>query len=223
MSRSDPGPQSRRRAERSDAVANHERILTAAEAYFAEHGIDAPLRGLAERSGVGAGTLYRHFPTHAALVRGLYDRFVARLDLVADRCAQATTGWDAVLTFIDGTAEVMMGAPVMAAVMHRQAENDPGYRPGRRWEEPLRRHVAAAIAEEQLRPDVRPTDVALVPYLLGSLASFPEPMRHAVFARQRGILIDGLRRSGAPRPGLDGAGLHVDELHAMVHDQATDL
>jgi AcrR family transcriptional regulator len=219
MTSSESGSQSRRRAERVDAVANRERILAAAETYFAQHGIDAPLRGVAERAAVGSGTLYRHFPTHADLVRGLYDRFVARLDVVADRCAQAPTGWEAVLTFIDGAAEVMMGAPVMSAVMRRQAENDPGYRPGRRWEEPLRQSVAAAIAEEQLRPDVRPTDVALVPYLLGSLASFPEPMRTMAFTRLRSVVVDGLRRTGAGRAPLGEVGLHVDELHAMVHDR----
>lgn len=219
MTRPDPAPQRRRRAERSDAVANRERILAAAESYFAEHGIDAPLRGVAERSGVGSGTLYRHFPSHADLVRGLYDRFAARLDVVAERCAQASTGWEAVLLFIDGTAEVMMGAPVMAAVMARQAENDPGYRPGRRWEEPLRQYVAAAIAEGQLRPDVRPTDVALVPPMLGSLASFPEPMRQMAYGRLRSLVVDGLRRSGAARPPMGADSLHVDEFHAMVHDQ----
>lgn len=222
MTRSDPAPQHRRRAERSDAVANRERILAAAESYFAEHGIDAPLRGVAERSGVGSGTLYRHFPSHADLVRGLYDRFAARLDVVAERCAQAPTGWEAVLTFIDGTAHVMMGTPVMAAVMSRQAQNDPGYRPGRRWEEPLRRYVAAAIAEEQLRADVRPTDVALVPQLLGSLASFPEPMRQMAYGRLRSVIVDGLRPPGAARPPMGEGGLDVDDFHAMMHDQRTE-
>jgi putative hydrolase of the HAD superfamily len=41
MTSSESGSQSRRRAERVDAVANRERILAAAETYFAQHGIDA--------------------------------------------------------------------------------------------------------------------------------------------------------------------------------------
>ena len=40
---------------------------------FGERGIDAPLDELATRAGVGAGTVYRHFPTRDALVRELYD------------------------------------------------------------------------------------------------------------------------------------------------------
>ena len=55
---------------RADARRNRERVLAAARAVFAEHGIDAPMATVARRAGVGVATLYRHFPTRDALVRG---------------------------------------------------------------------------------------------------------------------------------------------------------
>ena len=56
---------------RADAQRNHEQVLAAAQAAFAEHGKDASLRDVARRAGVGIGTLYRHFPTREALLGAL--------------------------------------------------------------------------------------------------------------------------------------------------------
>ncbi|MEV5976420.1 TetR/AcrR family transcriptional regulator [Streptomyces sp. NPDC052114] len=59
---------------RADARRNRERVLVAARAVFAERGIDAPMATVARRAGVGVATLYRHFPTRDALVRGAFTR-----------------------------------------------------------------------------------------------------------------------------------------------------
>jgi AcrR family transcriptional regulator len=53
---------------RADARRNRERILQAARAAFAEHGAQASLNKIAQQAQVGAGTLYRHFPTLADLL-----------------------------------------------------------------------------------------------------------------------------------------------------------
>ncbi len=51
---------------------SREALLTAAAAAFVEHGVQAPVRDIAERAGVGVGTVYRHFPTRADLVSAVY-------------------------------------------------------------------------------------------------------------------------------------------------------
>ena len=56
---------------RADAERNRRRILEAAEATFATEGISAPVDVVAERAGVGVGTLYRHFPTKEALFEAI--------------------------------------------------------------------------------------------------------------------------------------------------------
>jgi AcrR family transcriptional regulator len=59
------------RAMRSDAVRNRSRILEAAESVFAAEGVSVPIDRVAERAGVGVGTLYRHFPTKEALFEAI--------------------------------------------------------------------------------------------------------------------------------------------------------
>jgi AcrR family transcriptional regulator len=56
---------------RADAVKNRQRILEAAEATFASEGLATPVDTVAERAGVGVGTLYRHFPTKEALFEAI--------------------------------------------------------------------------------------------------------------------------------------------------------
>ncbi|MGW4117612.1 TetR/AcrR family transcriptional regulator [Nocardia sp. NPDC004711] len=52
---------------RADARRNRERVLAAAQEAFAAEGLSVPLDEIARRAGVGAGTVYRHFPTKEAL------------------------------------------------------------------------------------------------------------------------------------------------------------
>jgi AcrR family transcriptional regulator len=72
---------------RADALRNRGRILDAAEVVFASEGIEAPVDLIAEKAGVGVGTLYRHFPTKEKLCEAiLLDRLRA---LTQDARAQA--------------------------------------------------------------------------------------------------------------------------------------
>ncbi|WP_245745944.1 TetR/AcrR family transcriptional regulator [Nocardia altamirensis] len=66
------GAPSTGRPMRADARRNYERIVETAREAFAEHGPDAPLDDIARRAGVGAGTLYRHFPNREALIEAVY-------------------------------------------------------------------------------------------------------------------------------------------------------
>ena len=62
-----PGP----RRLRADARRNRQRVLDAATAAFATEGVAVPVDEIARRAGVGAGTVYRHFPTKEALVEAI--------------------------------------------------------------------------------------------------------------------------------------------------------
>lgn len=57
-------------------------LLDAAAAVFVQSGVDAPVRAIAERAGVGVGTIYRHFPTRPELVVAVYRHQV-------EACAEA--------------------------------------------------------------------------------------------------------------------------------------
>jgi len=57
---------------RADARRNEQTLLAAAAAVFVTSGVDAPVRDIAARAGVGVGTIYRHFPTRADLIIAVY-------------------------------------------------------------------------------------------------------------------------------------------------------
>jgi AcrR family transcriptional regulator len=64
------GPASPRK--RADARRNEQTLLDAAAAVFVSSGVDAPVRDIAAKAGVGMGTIYRHFPTRADLIIAVY-------------------------------------------------------------------------------------------------------------------------------------------------------
>src|ERR1700752_5151812 len=67
------------RKPRADAQRNRERILEVAKEAFTRSGANASLDEIARQSGVGAGTLYRHFPTRDALLEAVYRTEVEKL------------------------------------------------------------------------------------------------------------------------------------------------
>ena len=56
---------------RSDALANKARVIAAATQVFAEKGVAAEMKEIAERAGVGIGTIYRNFPTKDDLLHAI--------------------------------------------------------------------------------------------------------------------------------------------------------
>jgi AcrR family transcriptional regulator len=72
------GPAQGRPAQRTDAVANREKILVAARAALAISG-DASMQSVAKAAGIGQGTLYRNFPTRESLIMAVHRNDVADL------------------------------------------------------------------------------------------------------------------------------------------------
>jgi AcrR family transcriptional regulator len=68
---------------RADAQRNRDRIVEVAREVFREQGYDASLDLVAKRAGVGAGTLYRHFPTRENLLDAIMQSWVDRVDEAA--------------------------------------------------------------------------------------------------------------------------------------------
>ena len=79
---SDEGAGHAARSKRADARRNEETLLDAAAAIFVTSGVEAPVRDIAARAGVGTATIYRHFPTRADLIIAVYRHQV-------EACAEA--------------------------------------------------------------------------------------------------------------------------------------
>jgi AcrR family transcriptional regulator len=83
-----------KRPQRADARANHDKLVAAARALFTEKGTSAPLEEVADRAGVGIGTLYRHFPTRQALLEAAYIDEVEAMARAASELEELPP-WDA--------------------------------------------------------------------------------------------------------------------------------
>ena len=86
---------------RADARRNYEALLTAARDLFLDQGPDAPLDEVAKRAGVGAGTLYRHFPTRDDLVAAVYVTDIESLCDAAEKLAADERPGEALADYMD--------------------------------------------------------------------------------------------------------------------------
>lgn len=112
--------QSAPRRPRADAVRNRERILDAAKHAFTRDGPNASLDEIAKQAGVGAGTLYRHFPTRDALIEAVYRSEVEKLAAAERNFAAAKPPIEALrawmLLLIDYIAAKHIIAPALNTV-----------------------------------------------------------------------------------------------------------
>jgi AcrR family transcriptional regulator len=90
---------------RTDAVKNRQRILDAAEAVFATEGVTAPIDVVAERAGLGVGTLYRHFPNKEALFEAIVMDRITQLVAMAREFELAGDPGPALFSFLRNFAE----------------------------------------------------------------------------------------------------------------------
>src|SRR5579863_770237 len=108
------------RKPRSDALRNRERILEVAKGVFTRQGANASLEEIAKQAGVGAGTLYRHFPTRDELIEGVYRNEVEKLAAAAARFAETMSPIEALrawmLLLVDYIAAKHIIAPALNSV-----------------------------------------------------------------------------------------------------------
>ena len=88
---------------RADAARNRRLVLDAAREQLRQHGRTPPMKTIAELAGVGVGTVYRHFPTHEALLEALGDdgmqRLVAACRSAADD-ADPVAGFERIVEYV---------------------------------------------------------------------------------------------------------------------------
>ncbi len=108
------------RKPRSDALRNRDRILEVAKAVFTRQGANASLEEIAKQAGVGAGTLYRHFPARDELIEGVYRNEVEKLAVAATRFAETLSPLEALrawmLLLVDYIAAKHIIAPALNTI-----------------------------------------------------------------------------------------------------------
>lgn len=186
------------RAQRVDARANRSRILDVAEAVFGQGGTSASTEEVARLAGVGIATVFRHFPTKAALLEAV---LVRRFDRLRERAETLLTAVDPGRAFPDFFSYLVADAATKIAIAEAllDAGGDHGGAAGRA-SDGLRRAVGGLLQHAQLAGAVR-ADVELpevYALLVGtSRAAARAHLDEEARARLLAIVFYGL----APRPG----------------------
>lgn len=96
------------KARRADAVRNRGRLLDAAAAAFAEHGMDVSISQIAELAGVGKGTVFRHFATKEDLVAAIFADRLEDLASIGERQLAVPDAGVGLLEFMMAGAELQI-------------------------------------------------------------------------------------------------------------------
>ena len=181
------------RKPRTDARLNRERILEVAKQAFTRAGANASLDDIARESDVGAGTLYRHFPTRDALIEAVYRTEVEKLAAAEQRFAKAMPPIEALrawmLLFIDYIATKKIIAPALNTFVGGPSKLYEGSRA--QIQEAIEALVKRAIKSGDIRKDLDPFDLLRALVGVSNVASTPDWQQSA--RRLVDILITGSR------------------------------
>ena len=167
-------------------------MLEAAKAVFATEGVDAPVRLIAARAGVGVGTLYRRFPNRADLIAAVFRREVDACTAEAATLTEMHAPGEALTLWLHRYTDFIATKRGLAAALH---SGDPAFEalPGyfrASFEPALGKLLQAAAAASQVRPGVAPYDLLRAIGNL-SVASGDDARDHT--RRMVGLLLDGLK------------------------------
>jgi AcrR family transcriptional regulator len=184
------------RRPRADARRNIDTLLQTAMAVFAASGVDAPVREIADKAGVGVGTVYRHFPQRSDLIAAVFRREIDACADAAPVLAHGSPPGEALALWMQRYVDFIAAKRGLAAALH---SGNPAYDTlpayfQQRLEPALRALLESAAAAGEVRADIAAKD------LLGAVASLcmhaheqgPEHARRMV-----ALLTDGLRYGAA--------------------------
>jgi AcrR family transcriptional regulator len=181
------------RKPRTDAQRNRERILEVAKEAFTRSGANASLDDIAKEAGVGAGTLYRHFPTRDALIETVYRTEVEKLAAAEKEFSEnlppieALRAW--MLLFVDYIATKQIIAPALNSVVGGASKLFEGSRA--QVQGAIDSLVKRAIKSRDIRKDLEPFDLLRALIGVSHVASGPDWQQSA--RRLVDILITGSR------------------------------
>jgi AcrR family transcriptional regulator len=181
------------RKPRADAERNRDRVLEVAKESFTRSGADASLDDIAKQAGVGAGTLYRHFPSREALIEAVYRTEVEKLAAAERNFAETMPPLEALrawmLLFVDYIATKKIIAPALNTLLGAHSKVfEASY--NQVWDA-IRALVKRAIKSGDIREDLDPLDLLRALIGVSNVASTPDWQQSA--RRLVDILITGSR------------------------------
>lgn len=177
---------------RADAQRNTNALLEAALAVFATLGVDAPVREIAVKAGVGVGTVYRHFPQRSDLIVAVFRRQVDACADAASVLAEEHAPGKALALWMQRYADFIATKRGLATALHSgnpAFNNLPNYF-DQRLQPALRALLDAAARAGEVRTDIEPDDLLRA---VASLCMSAHDDQTDYTRRMVALLVDGLR------------------------------
>ena len=178
--------------QRADARRNLDTLLRAALEVFSTSGVDAPVREIAAKAGVGTGTVYRHFPQRSDLITAVFRREIDACADAASVLAARHQPFEALATWIERYVDFVAAKRGLASALH---SGDTAYCAlpsyfDKRLRPALQGLLDAAVEAGEIRAGAKTND------LLRAIASLCQPAHdvgpdHA--HNMIRLLLDGLR------------------------------
>jgi AcrR family transcriptional regulator len=182
---------------RADAQRNRDKLIAAARAAFAAHGLGASLDDIAKSAELGSGTLYRHFPTRDELTAAVFTERMRENIAALESALDAEDPWEGFAGYVRRTCREQAADRGMADLM---AIGHPGRELGElrgRAYEGFTALVDRAKASGALRDDLVPEDIVLL--LMANAGVIERAGASAEEATERlvSLVLDGFRTEGA--------------------------
>lgn len=186
------------RALRADAERNRLRIVDAARAALAEHGVEVPMEEIARRAGVGVGTLYRRFPSRQDLVEAVFlCKAQGYLD-AATAALDAPDGWTGFAGYLERLCELQVEDRSLSDVLTMHLSDCPSIAGLRdRWYCAQGALIERAQAEGSLRADLVTEDVILILLANAGVIDATADSAPDAWRRSLGLMLDALRAASA--------------------------
>ncbi len=179
---------------RADARRNRERIMASAGELFARRGREAQMEEIAAHSGLGMGTLYRHFPSKQALLTAMVrERFQGMADLAreAEQIADPREAFEAILrSYLE--AAVGDAAFQLALMGSEDVEWEGLEQEKADFAEVVTRIIGRAVASGTVRSDLTLADFPLLTCGVMSTMYF-KPGGNSDWRRHLELALDGIR------------------------------
>jgi AcrR family transcriptional regulator len=189
---------------RADALRNRRRILDAAAEAFAERGLEAGVAEIARRAGVGAGTIFRRFPTKEDLIAAIVEQRIDEMTALGEQALAADDPGAAFREFMLAGIEHQIRDRGFFDAAKRQMGAEPRLRDARdRLIDVSGQLLKRAQDAGAARGDLTPQDV---PILMCAGAGTPPPLLEVypdVWRRYAAIVLDGMKPADASDLGHD--------------------
>ncbi|MFJ4651999.1 TetR/AcrR family transcriptional regulator [Nocardia sp. NPDC088792] len=198
---------------RADAARNQQRIIAAARELFADRGLEVTLDDVAEKAGVGVGTVYRRFANKQELISEVFDQMVTELAQAVDTALHHSDPWEGLVGLFEYSCRHMavnrgFGEVILELhdTMDRFACMKERIRPG------MQAVITRAHQAGVLQPDVEAGDFFALVNMVDGVAGFARTVNPDVWRRYSTLLLNAIRGDDVARMPLSPAPMTDDEV-----------